>query len=705
MERNKRWRSRPSLEGLEGRQLLTSTQVDVESILQRRHVSSTSPLAQTSNDVTFDYTTAQGSKVDISLIGPGSLAGTSVDSSGNLNLVFSGTTVFSSIIGTVKGGTGQANLATIKNANVALTNLTGLNGELLGRILLPNFNLIGGGDVNLSAGVQVFTLNSVAANSQVHLRDTPLNTSLGLQSYENTVTGTGVTYATLSSTSTGATSSSAGGLSSGTSIGVATGQSAGGVTTIGTGTLNPTAVGFGGGEVGAINGAIPIVNTVGNGENYLGTPGLTQSQVEQGRSLTYVIDSTGGTQLSAIAGTFMPGANLIEPSDISLPPTRIPPPGVIVTINHVNGQASSSTTPPLGDAQIYGYDPTANALIRFDAVTGAQLGSIPLPASTTGVGGVSIARDGAELVVLVGIGSNVYAYDATTEAAVGSFSINSLIGEGFTAVTGISTGSQNVILADAADTSTGTLQAINLAQSLATGDAVAVNAPYSPAREFSIAGNLTSVPGTGNVFALGSGFFDTTQPNAKQAGILTVTPGTTGLSESTRTVLTSKSTGLDVPAGSNNGIAGSSSIALGSIDSFLAVDEGSVNGVNLVNLYTPNGLTSEGSVTLADANSLAALSQSFHPELTNTALIDVQGNVQTFTAKSVNGLVLNVAGNFNLLQANTATNSSVIGLPFAHVSIKNRSNVSIITNSRLVGTRGGVTVNASQKEVGPLFLD
>ena len=239
------------------------------------------------HETEFNYTTPQGSKVDVKssrCTEPGSLAGTTVDASGNLNLVFSGTTVFSTIVGTVKGGTGQAHLASIRNANVPLDSLTGLGGELIGRVILPSFNLISGGNVNLTAGVQVFTLNSVAANSQVHLRDTPLNTSLGLQSYVNTVTGAGVAYAKLSATSTGATTSSASGLSSGTSIGVATGSSAGGLTTLDAGTLNPMAVGFGGGSVGAINGAIPIINTVGNGENFLGTPGLTQTQVSQGRS-------------------------------------------------------------------------------------------------------------------------------------------------------------------------------------------------------------------------------------------------------------------------------------------------------------------------------------------------------------------------------------------------------------------------------------
>lgn len=690
MESIKR-KSRPSIEGLEGRMLLTSFHFRDPT------------LPPSFKPVEVQYTTPRGTQVDLQLTGGGSLKGSSIDSSGDLNLVFSGTTVFSTISAATRGGTGQANLATIRNANVPLNSLSGLNGELIGRVILPSFNLIPGGDVNLTSGVQVFTLNSVAANSQVHLRDTPLNISLNIPSYVNTATGAGSSFAKLSSTSTGATSSSATGLASGTSIGAASGSSSSGLTIIGQGTLNPTAVGFGGGSVGAINGAIPIINTVGNGQNYLGTPGLSQAQVSQGRNLTYVIDGAGGQQLSAIAGTFLPGANLIEPSDISLPPHRVPPPGVVITINHVNGGATAKT-PPLSNAQIYGVDAVTNSLIRFDTVTGATLQSIALPASSGGggVGGISLAANGAELVVLVGIGQNVLAYDAVTGAPAGQFSISSLP-PSFSKVTGIGTGNGTTVLEDAADGPNGTLQAINLIQSLASGLAVPVNASFMPNREFGLAGTVTGVPGTGQLYALGAGYFDTAQPNARQAGILTVNPGTTGLSEAARTALTSK--GVAIPAGSNNGIASSSSVALGSLDSFLAVDTGVVNGQNVVNLYSPNGLTGEGSITLNDPNSLADLSQSFHPELANTALIDVQGNIQTFSAKTATGLVLNGQGNIDLVQINNASNSSIIGLPFSHVNIPMRTNVVIITNSRLVGTRGGVIVNASQQPVGPLFLN
>ena len=74
---------------------------------------------------------------------------------------------------------------------------------------------------------------------------------------------------------------------------------------------------------------------------------------------------------------------------------------------------------------------------------------------------------------------------------------------------------------------------------------MAIDSPYSPIREFGLAGTLTGVPGTGNLYALGSAFFDTVQPNIKQAGILTINPGSTAkLSESARTVLTT-SPGID----------------------------------------------------------------------------------------------------------------------------------------------------------------
>ena len=153
--------------------------------------------------------------------------------------------------------------------------------------------------------------------------------------------------------------------------------------------------------------------------------------------------------------------------------------------------------------------------------------SIALPASASGVGGITLTSINSQQVVLVAVGTEVLAFDAATGTPVGSFSASSLAVEGFATITGVAAGGQTVVLTDAADTSAGpdgTVQPINLVQSLATGEAVASGVPYSPTRQFALAGTATGVPGTGNIYALGSAFLDTSQPNLKQAAILTITP-------------------------------------------------------------------------------------------------------------------------------------------------------------------------------------
>ncbi len=121
-------------------------------------------------------------------------------------------------------------------------------------------------------------------------------------------------------------------------------------------------------------------------------------------------------------------------------------------------------------------------------------------------------------------------------------------------------------------------------------------------------------------------------------------------------------------------------------------------------LLNPTTLATQGAVNFSYPNALSDLSESFHPEITGSALIDVQGNIQSFTALTANGMVLNDAGNLNLLTIKTCANSSVVGLPFGHVDIAVRNNVSIITNSRLVGDRGDVTVVPDRAPGGPAHL-
>ena len=56
------------------------------------------------------------------------------------------------------------------------------------------------------------------------------------------------------------------------------------------------------------------------------------------------------------------------------------------------------------------------------------------------------------------------------------------------------------------------------------------------------------------------------------------------------------------------------------------------------------------------------------------------------------------------MQVGKLTNSSVVGLPISHVKIGTRSNVEIITNSRLISNRNGVTVVPALGPIGPLSL-
>ena len=147
MERKQR-RVRPSLVGLEGRTLLNGSKTPS---VHAQAIGSTIT-TQTTN--LFAYTTGDGARVRVVLSGPGVLTGTALDATGNLNLVFAGTSTFTQINGTVRGGSRQAALGTIRNANIPLTTLTGVGGELIGRINLPNFNLVSGGNNQPDRGRQ-----------------------------------------------------------------------------------------------------------------------------------------------------------------------------------------------------------------------------------------------------------------------------------------------------------------------------------------------------------------------------------------------------------------------------------------------------------------------------------------------------------------------------------------------------------------------
>ncbi len=290
------------------------------------------------NDQQFNYTTPDGTHVELKIIGRGSLQGTTVDSSGALHLLFSKTNAFTKITSNVHGGTGQADLAGIYNAdlfiNHAVTSLSGIGAPVLDTINLPKFNLIAGGTIDVTSGIDNLNLNSVGPDTQIQLRELP-----------STVTaGTSTTASTSSSSS----------------------------------------------------------NVI-------------------------VSDAFLVQSLAGINGEFVSAGNIIEDPTNGAPGPPPAPPGIVLKINHINGNIASAPN-LLTDNKIFGYDQTTGQVVRFNLTpatnaTGQpdmskQTGTLdptftPLQVGSTTPVAISVGRDGTRLVLLVSTGYQISVYDAT----------------------------------------------------------------------------------------------------------------------------------------------------------------------------------------------------------------------------------------------------------------------------------------------------
>ena len=119
-------------------------------------------------------------------------------------------------------------------------------------------------------------------------------------------------------------------------------------------------------------------------------------------------------------------------------------------------------------------------------------------------------------------------------------------------------------------------------------------------------------------------------------------------------------------------------------------------------LYGQITLTSRGAIVLNYPNQLSDLSGTFRPDLAGNVVIDVQGNVQSIRGTDAKGLVINDAGNLNLVGFQRMSNSTIVGEPVSHIHIPHRTNVSISSTARSVGGRNGVTYVPGLQEIGPL---
>lgn len=649
------------LEGLEGRCLLNGHMDDGRKPTIRE-VDVPGRVVQ--------YATDAGARVRIGIEGKGLLTGTAVDPDGGLNLVYAGTNAASKIIIDVRGR-GNAPLKTVRNASVAQGDVTGVGGQILGALLGPKVDLVDNGDVNLSSGIGRLQLRSVGRNTQLHLRELPQTVQPDAAGpTANISTGlTGTNSITLNSVSAP---------SSGINTGVARGSDFT--------ASRPLPPGTQGVSAGSIATRI--------------APGTFSSA---GRTLSYSNDEKGGSTLTGVSGLFVPTANLVVSPVATPPATPIAPPGVVVQVNQIVAGTPGRGT--LGDGQVYGYDPVANTLIRFDTQTGEALQSIAVGGTASPSAGVGLSRVGRQQVVLLGRGSTVQAFNVSTGASVGQFRTASLVPLGINSVAGIAFAGTTTVLTDpngqlvAGSADFGVSVPIDVAASLASGSAVASGRPFAVARGFELGGGSSGVAGLNNAFLIGGARFDAFQPNLNQVGVLAYNPAATIPREASRTALPGF-----VNAGPTGAARANPNQALGSVERLLARVSGLADGKNVVTLLAPSSLASQGTITLNSPNLLAGLSESFHPELAGSALFDIQGNVQSFNIGRGRGLALNDAGNLNIIKANELVDSTVFGQPVGHVSIRNRRNVTIVSSARSVDDRGGVVVDPAIRPLGPLSL-
>jgi hypothetical protein len=614
----------------------------------------------------FTYTTRTGGKATISVIGLGNLQGTTAPG-GVLNLVFGATNAYTKITGEVHGGGGHAPLQSIQNSQLidagASNSLSGVGGNVVESFLLSPFDLVEGGRINLTPGVNALVLDSIGADTQINLRALPPAPS---------------TQVTLPTSSLLVGSSSSGTASS--------------VTVFRAFSPTTSSSNSGAGTTLAALQSTTVTNPYGV-------------------SSTFLTNGNGSQTLTALSGEFKSAGNIVEPLPSSQPIQTVPPapPGVIVKVNRINGNTKGPIN-VLTDPRIFGYDPATGQVIRFVLDLKTSTGVVDptfAPISVAGdpaVAGLDLAWNGPQRDILVSSGTNVYAYNASTGAFVGQFTdVNSFIGS--LPINSIGATDSLTVLGSY---QTNELYAINLTASLQTGVAQpATGNPkaFTPPPEFTLLGGLTSSPGTNIVFATVAAHFDTTQPNMTQLGIQAVSTASVGTVKGQGSVLSNQLSALastsvkqfgqfvNIPA--VQPATGPPAQALGSIDQTLALVTSASGGTNTLTTET-------GRITLVYPNPLAGLSESFRPDLVGSALIDIQGTVQSIRGGTVTGMVLNDTGNLNLVSFRSVANSTIVGQPVSHIHIGQRSRVIILTPSRKVHDRNGVTVDKGLNRIGPL---
>lgn len=727
----RRFEPQRGIENLEGRELLTGGGVigldgkyinkfDYQKMMAKR---ANPPAPPTDRRVELDIssTYGPGAKAVFTLYGPGTLisnstlspgtpeynaVNTHVDSNGGIHILFDGTTSNSQIIGAVSGIPKYVspNINEIRDADVSPYDTTGVGTNQMGYINLNRFNLANGGRVNLSAGVQRIFLNDIGHGTQLDLAAlaTPPTTS------PQNPGGLNSTTTTSSSGSTAVTNSSGQRTITTTVNGITV------ITTLPTTdqltVSNDELTGVGGiilpGSIPStsgntrveVQGVELIVRNVNGADNPMGQPvprigneyiaGTIDSSLNSNgvadQLVFYKINRDSNLTISSASETANFPIYRQDVADPNADKTNLTLHGAAVG-QYANGTITMGNgTQVRGTVQVitvgYSFDDGANGtryfMNAYSVLDGSLQGyfesKMPMDSSNSTL--VSMPFNG-----LGGSGGDIFATQS---------------------------GNANI---------TGYTQGIDLTASLESHESKLIGTPLDYPNTFNSKGGTTGVSGISYLYNSGAAYFDPYSPLNKLAQL-----GIMKINDSATDVLTVAST---TKVGGSIDWTDRGDYILGSVDQNIvmidpeALEDQSGEAYYTAQMFSPNTLGSTGSFKLfvGSNDKIAGLSEAFSPGLAGASVIDVKGNLKTFSAQNTNNLVLNVNGIANYTRINNAENTTVIAHPILHLAVswKKDANVNIISSARPTdtttggksrpGTRGGVQIVKKLPVIGPLI--
>ena len=281
--------------------------------------------------------------------------------------------------------------------------MSGVGGNPVPSVKMQNFDLIGGGKINLTPGVGSLILNSIGPDTQVNLRTLPPAPSYRILPANpgNPAGGQSGLFGVVASSSTTTTTTSAatgtvtaqldhrdrhhghgydhrdhrsGGAGTGTTTtGTGSGTSGTGSGGTGSGTSGSgTETGTGGTSPGAT--VVPVVtgNSTSTGTFNLGTSSTLEAgqygihhECGQGITTSYNSNPNQSQTLVAVSrihASVQPPRAAGHRTAETEPPA---PPGIILKTNSIDG-APTTTVDLLTDSKIFGYHPKTGQVLRFD---------------------------------------------------------------------------------------------------------------------------------------------------------------------------------------------------------------------------------------------------------------------------------------------------------------------------------------------------